>query len=170
MTAAAAAAAAAAATVIISLTRTIWVRTLWPGPLRPIPWTLGAAAICGTGVCEKNTPPEKKTFGEIIFRSTKSGAGGQVLLQDCRAKAGIQEVFSFSQTPVRFHWIRDFELYYFNSIPPASQWWGAELRRCQGFNTTIVWFGYGIVYIFKLCCAIAKSIFYFTIRYSSSKQ
>ena len=39
-----------------------------------------------TGVCEKNTPPEKKTCGKITFRSIQSGAGEQFLPQDCRAR------------------------------------------------------------------------------------
>ena len=56
---------------------------------------------CGshTGVCERNTPPKQKTWGELSFQNTKSGAEGQFLLQDFRAKAGIKEVIC-SRTPV----------------------------------------------------------------------
>ena len=53
-----------------------------------------------TGVCEKNTPPEKRTLGKIGFRSTKSGAGEQFLPLECKAKACAKAV-SFSETPVR---------------------------------------------------------------------
>ena len=35
---------------------------------------------------------------EIQVESTKSGAGEQFLLQDCRAKAGIKGVFVFTGT------------------------------------------------------------------------
>ena len=52
-----------------------------------------------SGVCEKNTPPEKNTCGKISFQSTKSGAGEQFLLQDCRARACAKGTL-FSQTPV----------------------------------------------------------------------
>ena len=54
--------------------------------------------VCDTGVCEKNTPPEKKTCEKIGFQSTKAGAGQQFLLLDCRARARIEGVFV--QTPV----------------------------------------------------------------------
>ena len=37
----------------------------------------------------KNTPPEKKATGKISSQKTKSGSGEQILLQDCRAKTGI---------------------------------------------------------------------------------
>ena len=41
-----------------------------------------------TGVCEKSTPPEKNNRHWIVsFQSTKSGAGEQFLLLDCRARA-----------------------------------------------------------------------------------
>ena len=56
---------------------------------------------CGTGVCEKCTPPEKKTRGNISFRSTISGGVEQFLLLDFMAKASTKGVF-FSQTPVVF--------------------------------------------------------------------
>ena len=39
-----------------------------------------------TSVCEKTTPPEKRTQGQISFKNTKSRAGEQFLLQDCMAK------------------------------------------------------------------------------------
>ena len=42
---------------------------------------------------------KKKACGIISFQSTRSGAGEQFLLQDCRAKPGIKGVFS-SQKPV----------------------------------------------------------------------
>ena len=45
-----------------------------------------------TGVCGKSTPPEKTTLGKMSFQSTKSGAGEQFLLQDCRAKAHVKGV------------------------------------------------------------------------------
>ena len=38
-------------------------------------------------VCEKNTPPENHIRGKISFQSTKSGAGEQFLLLDCKARA-----------------------------------------------------------------------------------
>ena len=44
--------------------------------------------ICvDTGVCDKNTPPEKKTCGKLSFKHTKSEAGEQFLLLCCKAKA-----------------------------------------------------------------------------------
>ena len=43
-----------------------------------------------TGVCGKNTPEEKKTFGRTGFQSTKSERGEQCLSQDCGAKAPIK--------------------------------------------------------------------------------
>ena len=52
-----------------------------------------------TGVYDKNTPPRKKTSRNIGFRSTKSGAGQQFLLRDCKARAHPKGVF-ISQTPV----------------------------------------------------------------------
>ena len=47
----------------------------------------------------KNTPPEKKTRGKISFKNTKSGAGEQFLLQDCKAKA-CRNVVLVHKTPV----------------------------------------------------------------------
>ena len=41
---------------------------------------------CDTGVCEKNTPPEKE-YGNTSFKNTTSGAGEQFLLLDFKAKA-----------------------------------------------------------------------------------
>ena len=46
---------------------------------------------CGPSV-NKNTPLEKNTHGEISFKSTKPGAGEQLLLQDCMAKARVKGV------------------------------------------------------------------------------
>ena len=40
-----------------------------------------------SGVCEKITPEEKKTREHVCFENTKSGAGEQFLLLDCRARA-----------------------------------------------------------------------------------
>ena len=45
-----------------------------------------------TGVCETNTPPEKKTLGKTSLQSAKSGAGEQFLPLDCRANAHIKGV------------------------------------------------------------------------------
>ena len=47
-----------------------------------------------TGVCEKNTPPEKNTGGEISFESTESGAGEQFPPLDCKVDAHVKGVFS----------------------------------------------------------------------------
>ena len=59
-------------------------------------------AMCApTGVCEKSTPPEKRTRRKISFKHTKSGALSQFMLQVCRATAGIKGVFC-SQTPVSY--------------------------------------------------------------------
>ena len=38
----------------------------------------------------KSVPPEKNIRGVISIQNTKSGAGEQFLLQDCRAKAGAK--------------------------------------------------------------------------------
>ena len=43
-----------------------------------------------TGVCEKNTPPDKKTGWKISFESTESGAGLQFLLLARMAKAHVK--------------------------------------------------------------------------------
>ena len=45
-----------------------------------------------------NTPPERRTRRNTSFQNTKSGAGEQFLLQDCRAKADTKCVIS--QAPV----------------------------------------------------------------------
>ena len=52
-----------------------------------------------TGVREKNTPPDKKTRENTSFENNESGAGEQLLLLDCRARACAKGVF-ISQTPV----------------------------------------------------------------------
>ena len=49
--------------------------------------------VYNTGVCEKETPPEKKTLGQIGSQSTDSGAGAQFMLLGCGAKAPKQGVF-----------------------------------------------------------------------------
>ena len=49
----------------------------------------------------KKTPPENDTLGKVSLQSTKSGAGEQFLLLDCRAEARIKGSVC-SQTPV-FH-------------------------------------------------------------------
>ena len=51
-----------------------------------------------TGVCEKNTPPEKKTLRKIGSQSGKSGAGEQFLPLDCKAEVHLKGVLF--QTPV----------------------------------------------------------------------
>ena len=61
--------------------------------------TRAARHTYGTGVCEKNTPPEKKALGKISVQSTKSGAGEQLFSLGCRAEARAKGVFL--QTPVR---------------------------------------------------------------------
>ena len=52
-----------------------------------------------TGVCLKDTPPERRTRRFISFQNTKSGAGEQYLLLCCRAKAHLKGLH-FSQAPV----------------------------------------------------------------------
>ena len=54
---------------------------------------------CDSRVCEKNTPPEKKTCGKSSFQSTKSGAGEQFLPLDCFAKARAKGFF-FTDTGI----------------------------------------------------------------------
>ena len=51
-----------------------------------------------TDVCEKNTPPDRKTCGKTSFWRAKSGAGKQFLLLDCRAQALQKGVFLFTDT------------------------------------------------------------------------
>ena len=58
-------------------------------------WETGGAS----DVCEINTPPERKAGANTSFQSIKSGAGAQLLLQDCRARAATKGVL-FLQTPV----------------------------------------------------------------------
>ena len=55
-------------------------------------------------VCEQNISPERRTQRNISFQNTKSGAGEQFLLQDCRARACAKGVF-FHRHPCsrRFH-------------------------------------------------------------------
>ena len=48
------------------------------------------------------TAPEKKTSEHIHFENAKSGAGEQLLLLDCRARACAKGVF-MSQTPIAQH-------------------------------------------------------------------
>ena len=52
-----------------------------------------------TGVCEIQTPPEKRTRENVGFESAKSVAGEQLSLLDCRARACAKGVL-ISQTPV----------------------------------------------------------------------
>ena len=54
-----------------------------------------------TGVCEQNTPPEKKTLGITSMNNTKSGAGKefQFLLLFCRAEARATGMFLFHRHP-----------------------------------------------------------------------
>ena len=64
---------------------------------------LGAAGALCRGEAQipasvnKSTPPEKKTRGQISLTNTKSGAGKQLLLLCCRAKAWAKGVY-FSPT------------------------------------------------------------------------
>ena len=51
-----------------------------------------------TGLCETNTPPEKRTYGKIGFRSAKSKAAEHFLPLESRVKARAKGMF-FSQTP-----------------------------------------------------------------------
>ena len=46
--------------------------------------------LAHTGICEKNTPPENNTHWKISFQSSKSSAGEQFVLLDCRERAGIK--------------------------------------------------------------------------------
>ena len=60
------------------------------------------AMICmrgDTDSCETSTPREKSTRRKIVVWSTKSWAGWQFLLKDCKARAHPKGVF-VSQTPV----------------------------------------------------------------------
>ena len=52
-----------------------------------------------TRVCDKNTPSERTTRANFGFGKTKSGAGEQFLLFDCRAGACAEGVL-ISQTLV----------------------------------------------------------------------
>ena len=55
-----------------------------------------------TGVCERSTPPDKKTGWTISLESIKSGAGEELLLLSCRAKAHVKGMCC-SQTTVSRH-------------------------------------------------------------------
>ena len=64
------------------------VTTLWRvAPPKRYPKTKHSLARSHTGVCEKNTPPEKTTLGQISMKHTESGAGEQLLLLGRMAKA-----------------------------------------------------------------------------------
>ena len=52
-----------------------------------------------TGVCQTNTPPDRKTGWNISFEITKSRARLQLLLLCCMVKAQVKGVF-VSQIPV----------------------------------------------------------------------
>ena len=54
-----------------------------------------------TGVCEKNTPPEKNTGWKISFENTKSRAGLQFLLVGRMAKARAKRSVFFTDTGIR---------------------------------------------------------------------
>ena len=45
-----------------------------------------------TGVCENNTPPDKKILGKLSLKNTKSGAGEEFLLLCCREKVLVKDV------------------------------------------------------------------------------
>ena len=49
-----------------------------------------------SGVCGKNTPPDEETGWTVSSEITKSRAGFQFLLLDCKAKAHVKEVFFFT--------------------------------------------------------------------------
>ena len=51
-----------------------------------------------TGVCDKNTPPDKNTGWNISFESTASGAGLQSLLLGRMANAQVKGVVIFPDT------------------------------------------------------------------------
>ena len=46
-----------------------------------------------TGLCEQNTPPEKKTLGRACVRNIKSGAGEELLLLFSWAEARVKGMF-----------------------------------------------------------------------------
>ena len=56
-------------------------------------------SVTKAGVCDKNTPPEKGTGRTIRLQSTKSEAGEQFLLLDCRAEARVKNMF-FTDTGI----------------------------------------------------------------------
>ena len=45
-----------------------------------------------------NTPPDKETLGSIGPKNTKSGAGDQFMMLDCRATAPRKHMFCFTDT------------------------------------------------------------------------
>ena len=49
--------------------------------------------VPNTGACEKNTPQEKKTVGNMSFQNTKSGGGEQFVSPDYRVKARVRGAF-----------------------------------------------------------------------------
>ena len=54
----------------------------------------------GTGVCEKEIPPDKNAGWKISFENTKSGAGLQFRLLGRMAKAPVKGVFLFTDTGI----------------------------------------------------------------------
>ena len=75
----------------------------WVIPLSPSSaWghidVLQAIVFITTRSVNEKTPLDKKTGENISFQKTKSGAGLQFLLLDCRARACTKE--TFLQTPV----------------------------------------------------------------------
>ena len=53
---------------------------------------------CNTGVCEQQIPAEKKTHRRIGSQNIAAGAGEQLLLLGCRAKAGVKRDVLFTDT------------------------------------------------------------------------
>ena len=48
--------------------------------------------MCDTGVCEKVTPPEKKTRGNISLKNIRSGAAEDFMLLSYKAQARVKGV------------------------------------------------------------------------------
>ena len=74
-------------------------------PAHPSTYLHVHTLVCGlvlynTGVCEKHTPPEKKTFWSIGLQNTKSGAGDQFLLLGRRTKAPWKRSVRFTDTGI----------------------------------------------------------------------
>jgi hypothetical protein len=60
----------------------------------PNPWESLSAFPCPKKAFVKSTPPdEKKTCGKMSFQVTKSGAGEQFPLKDCRTTARLKDAF-----------------------------------------------------------------------------